>query len=231
VKRSEVNRVIAASAAAFADRSIYLPPFASWSPAEWARRGSDVLEILEAGLGWDVVEWKPGRFDEHGLVLLTLRNVAHPDARGRTDGYAEKLLHIRRDQQTPIHCHLQKMEDIINRGGGRLIVELLADPDVPGKPWALVNGRTVRAVTDREVIVLTPGESITLIPGVRHAFHASGDDVVAGEVSTYNDDRVDNHFVEPIERFPDLEEDTDPARLIVADYPELIDSIKRRTRS
>ena len=33
-------------------------------------------------------------------------------------------MHVREGQVTPMHYHPQKMEDIINRGGGNLIVTL-----------------------------------------------------------------------------------------------------------
>ena len=41
---------------------------------------------------------------------------------GRT--YAEKILIVEEDQITPTHFHYQKMEDIINRGGGELMIQV-----------------------------------------------------------------------------------------------------------
>ncbi len=38
--------------------------------------------------------------------------------------YAEKIMHVRDAQVTPMHFHWRKREDIIDRGGGNLIVEL-----------------------------------------------------------------------------------------------------------
>ncbi len=44
--------------------------------------------------------------------------------RGRGMVYAEKLLISRQDQLSPMHTHIIKSEDIINRGGATLIIEL-----------------------------------------------------------------------------------------------------------
>ena len=67
-------------------------------------------------------------------------------------------------------------------------------------------------------IALAPGESVTLLPTVYHAFWGEGEDVLIGEVSTVNDDRTDNYFLDKLGRFPDIEEDEPPYRLLVKDY-------------
>jgi D-lyxose ketol-isomerase len=41
--------------------------------------------------------------------------------------------------------------------------------------------------------------------------------VLVGEVSTVNDDETDNVFRDPIRRFPTIEEDESPTRLLVID--------------
>ena len=69
---------------------------------------------------------------------------------------------------------------------------------------------------------LDPGESVTLVPGVWHAFWAESADVLIGEVSTVNDDLTDNIFAEPIGRFSQIEEDVEPAHLLVSDYDHWI---------
>ena len=38
--------------------------------------------------------------------------------------YAEKIMIVEENQETPLHFHWSKMEDIINRGGGNLVLEL-----------------------------------------------------------------------------------------------------------
>src|SRR5690606_40618622 len=57
------------------------------------------------------------------------------------------------------------------------------------------------------ILRLGPGESVTLLPGVWHAFWAEEKDVLIGEVSTVNDDLTDNVFAEPVSRFSKVEED------------------------
>ncbi len=67
-------------------------------------------------------------------------------------------------------------------------------------------------------VELEPGESVTLLPGVWHAFWGEEGDVLIGEVSTVNDDLTDNLFRDPIGRFSAIEEDEAPLHLLVSDY-------------
>lgn len=66
--------------------------------------------------------------------------------------------------------------------------------------------------------MLEPGESVTLMPGIWHAFWAEGSDCLIGEVSTVNDDRTDNVFEMKIGRFSQINEDAEPTHLLVSDY-------------
>ena len=43
--------------------------------------------------------------------------------------------------------------------------------------------------------------------------------VLIGEVSQCNDDNTDNRFYEKIGRFPEIEEDEAPYRLLCNEYP------------
>jgi D-lyxose ketol-isomerase len=45
--------------------------------------------------------------------------------------------------------------------------------------------------------------------------------VLLGEVSQCNDDKTDNRFHDNIGRFPDIEEDEPPYRLLCGEYPRL----------
>jgi len=221
VKRSEVNRVIREAVDTFENRGIHLPAFAGWRPTEWLHRIDDVSELVEAGLGWDVVEWPPGPFSGSGLLLFTLRNVRRRQPSGYTDGYAEKLMLIRPGQRTPLHTHRRKTEDLINRGGGLLVIEF--GEDTASKSHSIILNGVTQPI-DRAV-ELRPGDSVTLSPGVYHSFIARESDVVAGEVSTYNDDEHDNVFADPMERYPRLEEDEPPERLLVADYRRVLKTL------
>jgi D-lyxose ketol-isomerase len=68
------------------------------------------------------------------------------------------------------------------------------------------------------LLSLDPGESVTLLPGIWHAFWGEDADVLIGEVSMVNDDLTDNIFADPIGRFSQIEEDEPPLRLLVSDY-------------
>ena len=69
--------------------------------------------------------------------------------------------------------------------------------------------------------MIAPGESLTLHPGCYHEFTVKSEDdyVLIGEVSMCNDDEADNRFEKPTGRFPDIEEDETPYRLLCNEYP------------
>ncbi len=179
--------------------------------------------VIDARCGWDITDYGAGRYDEMGLFLFTLRNGLLSDlTSGRGMCYAEKLLISKQDQLSPMHTHVIKAEDIINRGGATLVVELYGSDD-EGRFAEDRGGRVmcdgiVHDYTPGEKLQLAPGESVTLRPGDWHAFWGEGGDVLIGEVSTVNDDETDNIFREPIGRFAEIEEDEAPLHLLVSDY-------------
>ena len=71
-------------------------------------------------------------------------------------------------------------------------------------------------------VLLHPGESITLWPHQYHDFavEPGTGDVLIGEVSMCNDDVKDNRFYENVGRFPEIEEDEEPYRLLCFEYPD-----------
>ena len=74
---------------------------------------------------------------------------------------------VRESQVTPYHYHWNKREDIINRGGGNLVIELyLADQGNKflQKDFSITTDGIRRAVDPGSKVVLTPGESICLEP-------------------------------------------------------------------
>jgi D-lyxose ketol-isomerase len=222
VKRSTINQLIRDSQSFLEDLQFRLPPFAFWPTVEWSTKGPESAEIVSHRLGWDVTDFGQGDFEHKGLTMFTIRNGSAESLKlGRGKLYAEKVLIVDRDQVTPFHFHWSKTEDIINRGGGDLIVRLynadhleeLDNDDV----LARVDG-TQLTVEAGGTVCLRPGQSITLTPRVYHAFWGSGSRVVVGEVSTVNNDYTDNRFLEPLGRFPDVEEDVEPQFLLVNDY-------------
>ena len=223
MKRSEINSVIREMEQLIDRVGFRLPPFCMWTPEDWAKAGREYDEIRDNMLGWDITDYGLGDFDRVGMGLITLRNGNRNDPR-YTKTYAEKLLFLRDDMISPMHFHYMKSEDIINRGGGTLLIQVynddgeggLADTDV------LVNsdGRSYFVPAGTEV-ELRPGQSITLKPHQYHEFHVvqGSGSVLIGEVSQVNDDRTDNRFYEPVYRFPEIEEDEPPYRLLCFEYP------------
>lgn len=222
MKRSEINTILQEAAAFISSHGFHLPPFADWSPEEWRSKGPEVTEIVQKRLGWDITDFGSGDYVRIGLFLFTLRNGDLVDLqRGKGKLYAEKLLIVDVDQVTPFHFHWLKTEDIINRGGGKLLIELYnATPDegLADSPVTVSTDGVVRTLPAGGVVSLSPGESITLPPYCYHKFWGAESRVLVGEVSTVNDDAADNRFLEPVGRFPMIEEDAPPFRLLVGDY-------------
>lgn len=223
MKRSMVNQIMREADAFIRSFGFLLPPFAYWSPDEFRRRKGAASGIIANRLGWDITDFGAGNFARLGLFLFTTRNGSAADlAAGRGKLYAEKIMIARRDQLTPMHRHNVKTEDIINRGGGTLVLELFMSDETGGidrKAEVVVEADgSARRLAAGGRLMLSPGESVTLLPGVWHSFVAEGKDVLIGEVSTVNDDLTDNVFAQPIGRFADIEEDEPPLHLLVSDY-------------
>ena len=223
MKRSRINEIMAAADEMIRHYGFVLPPFATWSPDEFRARAPQAGRIIGSRLGWDITDYGQGRFDEMGLFLFTLRNGDLADLqRGGGMCYAEKLLISRQDQLSPMHTHVIKAEDIINRGGATLVVELCGSDDqgrfAPDRGGVVRCDGIERAFGPGDKLRLAPGESVTLMPGDWHAFWGEGGDVLIGEVSTVNDDLTDNVFIEPIGRFAEIDEDEAPMHLLVSDY-------------
>jgi len=222
MKRSEINQILRRADEFIRSRGFYLPPFAYWRPEEWRGKGPEVVEIVENHLGWDITDFGKGNFSKDGLFLFTIRN-GHPNNWARRQGkmYAEKLLIAEDRQVTPYHFHWAKMEDIINRGGGALVIQLYnasAEDGLADTPVEVSLDGVARTLAAGTIVRLSPGESITLPPRLYHAFWAEGGRTLIGEVSMVNDDDRDNRFLDAPGRFPEIEEDEPPLYLLVTDY-------------
>jgi D-lyxose ketol-isomerase len=227
MKRSEINRYLRQGIEFCGKHQFMLPKWAFWSPEHWAAAGHEADEIRQRMLGWDLTDFGSGNYARQGLMLFTIRNgpvTSKPDP--FIKDYAEKLLLVAEEQVTPCHFHWSKMEDIINRGGGKLVLELWnADRkseaiDRTGPVRVSIDG-IERTVPAGGKVVLEPGESITLSPYCYHLFYGmkGGGMVLGGEVSRVNDDAKDNRFLDPLPRFPAIEEDEPPLHLLCTEYP------------
>lgn len=222
MKRSQINAIIEDIKDFINKHQFSLPPFAYWTPEDWQSKGEACQEIVAAGLGWDIIDFGSGNFREIGLALFTIRNGVFGN-KNYPKCYCEKLLIVGENQITPAHHHRVKMEDIINRGGGNLLIEV-RNVSVQGEfldtPVIVSVDGQVKRYAAGDVVRLTPGESITLTPYLHHKFWAeeSCGTVLSGEVSMVNDDVNDNVFIPEMPRFPGIEEDEAPLHLLCNDY-------------
>jgi D-lyxose ketol-isomerase len=243
MKRSDINRWLSESKEFMIKLGWHLPPFASWSYQDWHQKMNQsdfqtrYSEIFSKKLGWDLTDFGSNNFLHHGLTLFTIRNGDINSARQ----YAEKIMVQRAGQITPMHFHWEKAEDIINRGGGNLIIKLYhpaaSDTLLPKQdfiPGALDKNRPIEYLHDGEIsivnpgteIILKPGESITLLPRIYHSFWGQVDTnwVLVGEVSQVNDDEFDNRFLEELPRFAAIEEDEPPQFVLCNEYSKIQNS-------
>ena len=216
MKRSQINQILQSAQAFFTEHQFHLPPWASWTEADWQGQGEACREVIDCQLGWDITDFGSGDFAQRGLTLFTVRNGKAGSSYGKT--YAEKIMVVDDGQETPLHFHFQKAEDIINRGGGKLLLQLWNSEGQGEKADTPVS---VSIDAAGGVVSLAPGESICLTRGLYHRFWGEGK-VLVGEVSQVNDDFSDNRFYEAVGRFPSIDEDEAPWRLLVSDYAEKI---------
>ncbi len=118
------------------------------------------------------------------------------------------------------------MEDIINRGGVTVLIRVynsLPDEELDKESPVTVHidGRAMTVPAGTQM-PLHPGQSITIYPYLYHDFEVEPGTgpVLLGEVSQVNDDANDNRFNPPVGRFPAIEEDEPPYRLLCTEYPK-----------
>jgi D-lyxose ketol-isomerase len=119
-----------------------------------------------------------------------------------------------------------KVEDIINRAGGSLKIELHNSSEdgqlAEGMQTVLMDGLWME-IPSGGIVDLEPGESMTIPQKCFHRFWADEEDVLIGEVSTSNDDYADNFFLKEYARYTSIAEDEAPKYLLVSDYPAFVE--------
>ena len=225
MKRSQINALIDEAQQFIRSYQFLLPPFADWTPADWAEKGHECDEIRDNQLGWDITDFGSGDFEKVGLTLFCIRNGNQKLSEKYPKPYAEKIMISREGQVCPLHFHWHKREDIINRGGGTLVMQLYAS-DAEEQlsetlPVHVVSDGVALTLPAGALLELQPGQSVTMTPGLYHAFwgKVGGGPVLVGEVSQCNDDANDNRFWQPTGRFPAIGEDVPAARLLCTEYP------------
>lgn len=230
MNRSTINKAIAQAKELFETHQIGLPPFGYWELADWQENHTKTKEIRTLMLGWDVTDFGQGDYERVGATLFTLRNGSFSDPTIGTP-FAEKLIVLQdeQEQEIPFHYHAEKVEDIINRAGGTLLLEFYhatkddqLDLETPIS-LRLDGVRTI--VTPGEVVELMQGQSVTIPAYLYHRFWAKRGDgpLIAGEISSVNDDTTDNVFLDPTERFSSIVEDEPIVHPLCNEYSQVLD--------
>ena len=173
MKRSEINAALKEMEQMVKEYRFALPPFCDFTPEQWQEKDHDYDEIRDNMLGWDITDYGMGNFDKMGFSLITIRN-GNLKMDKYTKTYAEKLLYIKEGQYSPMHFHWSKMEDIINRGGGNVLIRVYnstpdEELDKESEVHVHVDGREM-VVPAGSQVRLIPGESITIYPYLYHDF-------------------------------------------------------------
>lgn len=222
MKRSEINKLMREALEFINEHKFCLPEYVTWTYDEWKTKDpAEYFEIKENMLGWDITDFGSGDFSKIGLLLITLRNGNLNDPK-YVKPYAEKLMIVEDGQVTPYHYHWQKMEDIINRGGGNLMIKCYnsdSEGNMLNTPVVIFSDGRKYTADAGELITIRPGSSITLPTGQYHTFWAEGGKTLVGEVSRVNDDNTDNRFYEKVGRFPAVDEDEPILYPLFSEYP------------
>lgn len=135
-----------------------------------------------------------------------------------------RVLYLKEELYALNHFHWYKTDDIINRGGGNILIRVYnslpnEEIDYISDVAIHCDGRTCTVPAGTQ-IRLTPGESIHVQQRLYHDFSVEPGTgtVLLGEASECNDDN-DNRFNPLAGRFPAIEEDEAPYRLLCKEYP------------
>lgn len=182
MKRSEINKILMQTEEFLKVCKFNLPEWAFWDITAWKQKKDDISHILQSNLGWDITDFGSNDFSRRGLFLFTLRNGMGGVTSKKP--YAEKVLVVKVNQETPQHRHALKREDIINRNGGDLIVQVWnALPDNTGicsvSDVSIAVDSVYRIVPAGGRVVLKPGQSVYLENHHYHSFFAEKETVLA----------------------------------------------------
>jgi len=188
MKRSQINKIIQEATFSFMANGWTLPPIPKW----------------------DVTDFGLNEFKKCGLVLVNLAE--EPE-------YCEKLMYARKDQVTPAHTHKKKKEDIICRTGKLAVQVWNGHPEkVRENLFSIKLNGEIQEISSGDIIRLQSGERITILPGIYHEFYPESEECIIGEVSTANDDKNDNFFVnDEIGRFSEIDEDEPSVVKLISD--------------
>lgn len=219
MKRSQINRVITEDIGFIKQLGFCLPPFAVWTAADWRGKGAEYHNILLNGLGWDVADYGSGDFARYRIAALKIRG-GNRESGIYNKPYAENLLILEAGQKCPMHFHPNKIEDLINRGGGDFLIALYNSGEKDGlldTPVEILMDGRIFTVKAGEPVRVKPGESISLKPRQYHTFWAEDKKVLFGEVTMASNA---HHFYGKAPGTTEIEEDEPKKYLLTRDYPE-----------
>jgi len=211
MKRSEINAAIARSIRNAKQFGVGLPKWADWTPSQFDVTAA--AGIRDQQLGWKVVDFGVGDFENCGLVVLSLcaplvdqSGAPHttPQQLGSNaypvTGFARKFLFVQAGQTEPHHFHRQKQrKEVTVVAGGSVRFELAwaeSDTALSNKPVDVQVDGIWHHLPAGGVIVLNAGETITLPGELSHIISvpAGGLDVILLETCTANNNNIDNIF-------------------------------------
>ena len=226
MKRSQINAAIEHAQAVLQKHDIRLPEYAYWTPDQWHKAGPECRRVMLNALGWAVTDFGQGDFDRIGITMFDVRNGTrtHPD---EGTPYGEKVFVLKPGQRLPFHFHWNKTEDIINRAGGRLMIQVYNandDETMDEKSSGVVHCDGIaKSFEAGQIFAIPQGGSLTITPRLYHRFWAdeAAGVLVGGEISTISVPKTDNRFGENARRFVPIDEDVPPTFLMNIDYPAL----------
>ena len=143
MKRSRVNEIIREADAFIRSFGYVMPPFAYWTPDELQGAPAAPASSTPGSAGTSPTTAR-ATSTSSACSCSPCATAAPPiSPRGSGMLYAEKIMISRKDQLSPMHRHDVKAEDIINRGGGTLVLELFSR-DADGRHRPPGRGRACR---------------------------------------------------------------------------------------
>lgn len=224
MKRSAINNYICEALNFFVQYNFNLPIWAQWNIVDWQNNIQAAKYMYSHQMGWDITDFASNNFRQRGLILFCLRNGIQKIFSEKP--YAEKIMLVNANQETPFHFHKFKMEDIVVRAGGNLIFECYnvntLGEELDTMVEVVMDGIVMR-IKPKTSIRLIPGQSITVPQFLMHRFYgeAGSGTVMVGEVSQVNDDNTDNYFAVNLGRFAAIEEDCPKEFFLWNDLREL----------
>jgi len=232
VKRSEINATLLLARDFFEAYRFKLPKWAAWSPVNWDYSGEEMQAIKDCQLGWDVTDFAQGNFSEQGMTSFMLRNGApslepppdHAPQEAKRH-YSEKIMLVQLHQTLPLLALKHRTQDLINRGGGDLVVQVYLSTteyelDEKKRVPLQVNGIAYN-VKAGGIVRLVSGDGLTLQPATYYKYWAEKASCIVGAISTTCDETNDYLFFDPnCQRFPSIEPDESPLHLLHYEYPD-----------